>query len=101
MKTTIKTPAQLGRMIKERRIQLRKDQASIAKKASISRTWLVEVEHGAPGASVGVILRILNALKLSAIVETPESEKTPSLGTSSLPRVDVNQVLDALRNSPK
>lgn len=101
MKATIKTPAQLGRMLKERRIQLRKDQASVAKKASISRAWLVEVERGAPGASIGVLLRVLGALKLSAVIETPESEEPPRVPRSLLPRVDVNQVLTTLRNPPR
>ena len=102
MKTLVKTPAQLGRMLKERRLQLRKDQASIAKKASISRAWLVVVESGAPGVSIGIILRLLNALKLSAVIETPETEEpSRARGISNLPNIDINQFLTTLRNPSK
>ena len=101
MKAQIKNPAQLGRLLKERRLQLGKDQASIAKKASISRAWLVEVEQGTPGVSIGIVLRLLNALKISAVIETPQTEEATVPRLTSVPHVDVNQFLSTLRNISK
>ena len=46
----IRTAADLGAFIRERRTRLGMDQIDLAKKAGTSRKWIVEVERGKPGA---------------------------------------------------
>src|SRR5260370_8563018 len=42
----VRTPADLGAIIRERRRQLKLDQAAFAKRISVSRQWVIEIEHG-------------------------------------------------------
>src|SRR5712692_3562210 len=58
----IRTAADLGAFIRERRTKLGMDQIALTKKAGTSRKWLVEVEQGKPRAEIGLILRTLKAL---------------------------------------
>ena len=63
----IRTATDLGAFIRERRTALGMDQVSLAKKAGTSRKWRVEVEQGKPGAEIGLILRTLKSLEISAL----------------------------------
>ena len=58
----IRTPIDLGALIRDRRRRLRLDQKSLAEKVGVSRQWIVEVEKGKPRAEVSLILRTLDAL---------------------------------------
>ncbi|MGH7812402.1 MAG: helix-turn-helix domain-containing protein [Candidatus Binataceae bacterium] len=58
----VRTPSDLGAIIRERRRKLGLDQLSLAGKAGTSRKWLVEVEQGKLRAEVGLILRTLKTL---------------------------------------
>ncbi len=94
----IRTAADLGAFIRERRTQLGMDQISLAKKAGTSRKWLVEVEQGKPRAEIGLILRTLKSLGVSVDLKAVSSHETPSINNSSAP--DINSVLDALKKRP-
>ena len=63
----IRTATDVGALIRERRTKLGMDQIELAKKAGTSRKWLVEVEQGKPGAEIGLILRTLKSLEISAL----------------------------------
>ena len=58
----IRTPADLGALIRDRRIKLALDQRSLAQKVGVSRQWIVEVEKGKPRAEIGLLLRTIDAL---------------------------------------
>lgn len=60
----IRTPSDLGAVIRERRQQLGLGQADLARNVGVSRQWLSGVENGRPGAELGLVLRTLNILKL-------------------------------------
>jgi HTH-type transcriptional regulator / antitoxin HipB len=60
----VQTPEDLGRAIRARRTELGLDQGSLARRAGVSRQWIVEVEHGKARAEVGLLLRTLSALRL-------------------------------------
>jgi HTH-type transcriptional regulator/antitoxin HipB len=93
----IRTPADLGALIHERRIKLGLDQVLLAKKAGTSRKWLIEVENGKPRGEIGLILRTLKTLGVALVTseiaaDAPHrTEKTPA------PSVDINQVIDSLK----
>lgn len=60
----VRTPADLGAVMRERRKQLKLDQATLAKRIGVSRAWVIEVEHGHPRAELALVLRTLDALGL-------------------------------------
>jgi HTH-type transcriptional regulator/antitoxin HipB len=91
----IRTAADLGAFIRERRTRLGMDQIALAKKAGTSRKWLVEVEQGKPGAEIGLILRTLKSLEIPIDLEADSSVATPPAGSAKAP--DINSVLDSLK----
>lgn len=94
----IKTPAQLGAAIKERRVGLGLDQASLAQRAGISRAWLLELEKGKPGFSIGLVFRILQALDMSIYLSPLEiTSKQKSIGSKTATAVNLNSLLNSLR----
>src|SRR5271166_4784696 len=94
----IRTAADLGAFIRERRTKLGMDQIALTKKAGTSRKWLVEVEQGKPRAEIGLILRTLKSLGVSVDLKADSSHETPSISNASTP--DINSVLDALKKRP-
>jgi|SRR5215831_13355384 len=97
--TEVRTPAQLGSFVKTRRLELGFDQASLAHRAGISRVWLIEIEKGAPGVSLAVILRVLAALKASLSVSTKARPSRPASGPSTGPPVDLNNLIENIKRS--
>src|ERR1700733_14435455 len=74
----IRTAADLGAFIRERRNKLGMDQIDLAKKAGTSRKWLVEAGGGEPGTHIRLLLRTLKSLEISIDVEADSSVETPS-----------------------
>jgi HTH-type transcriptional regulator/antitoxin HipB len=60
----VRTPSDLGLLIRERRKKLGLDQAELAKKVGVSRLWVIEFERGKPRAEIGLVMRTLLALDL-------------------------------------
>ena len=60
----VRTPADLGAIIRERRRQLKLDQAAFAKRIGVSRQWVIEIEHGHARAELALVLRALDALNI-------------------------------------
>lgn len=60
----IRTPSELGAIIKSTRKRLGMDQTELAQKIGVSRWWLVEIEKGKPRAELGLVLRTLAALDI-------------------------------------
>jgi HTH-type transcriptional regulator/antitoxin HipB len=60
----VRTAADLGAVIRDRRKQLKLDQAGFAKRIGVSRQWVIEIEHGHPRAELSLVLRALDALDL-------------------------------------
>lgn len=60
----IRTPADLGAVIRDRRKQRKLDQAGLAKLIGVSRPWVIEIEHGHPRAELALVLRALDALDI-------------------------------------
>ena len=66
----IRTPADLGAAIRERRRTLNLSQGELAKRAGVGRQWLVAVEHGKPGAELAMVLRVLDAISMPLMTGT-------------------------------
>ncbi|MGP9819752.1 helix-turn-helix domain-containing protein [Salinarimonas sp. NSM] len=65
MNVPLRTPADVGALIRARRRAAGLDQATLAARVGVSRLWLGEVERGKPGASLGLVLRVLAALDVA------------------------------------
>ncbi|MCA9611014.1 MAG: helix-turn-helix transcriptional regulator [Myxococcales bacterium] len=63
------TPADLGALIRERRVALGLSQLELARRAGVSRQWIVGVEAGKDRAEVGRLFRVLNTLDLAVRVD--------------------------------
>jgi y4mF family transcriptional regulator len=60
----IRTPTDLGAVIRDRRRELKLDQATLAKRIGVSRQWVIEIEHGHPRAELALVLRAIDVLDI-------------------------------------
>lgn len=93
----IRTPADLGTLIRNTRKKLRLDQSTLAKQIGVSRLWLVEIEKGKPRAEMGLVLRALDALRISLNATTSET-RSPKPADST---VDIDRIIAAARHPRK
>lgn len=75
----IRTPTDLGAVIRDRRKQLGLGQAALAEKIGVSCQWVVGIERGHSRAELGLVLRTLDVLGIR--LETRDNDvaaKSPS-----------------------
>ena len=75
----LKTPADLGNVIRQRRKALGWDQARLAQETGVSRQWIIDIEKGKPRAELQLVLRTLNVLGIdldASVRVTPSPTKT-------------------------
>jgi HTH-type transcriptional regulator/antitoxin HipB len=89
----IRTPAELGTLIRNARQKLGLDQASLSKKIGVSRLWLNEIEKGKPRAEIGLVLRTLDALGITLTVSTPDKKTTPKADDT----IDIDKIIARAR----
>ena len=85
----IRTPADLGAVIRDRRKRLKLDQSSLAKQIGVSRQWVIDIEHGHPRAELALVLRALEAL---GIPVDAGGQQTTSRGPARS-GVDINAIV--------
>lgn len=88
----IRSPSELGALIRDRRRQLGLEQSTLAEKVGVSRQWIIEIEKGKPRAAIGLILRTLNAL---GILLT--AQKEPARKGKPASEVDLDALIEAAR----
>ena len=91
----IRTPADLGALIRDRRTKLALDQRSLAEKVGVSRQWIVEVEKGKPRAEIGLLLRTVDALGIHLTTEEEAKKR------HTAPPVDIDSIVAAARGEKK
>jgi transcriptional regulator with XRE-family HTH domain len=69
---TVNSIKDLSALVRGRRRDLGLSQAELAAKANVSRQWISAFELGRPGSELGLILRLLEALKLRLSVDPVE-----------------------------
>ena len=98
----IRTPTDLGALIRDHRNSLGLDQKSLAQKVGVSRQWIVEVEQGKPRAEIGLLLRTISALGIALDAETGSKEpKDKSTSHSVDAHVDIDSIVDSARRKRK
>lgn len=88
----IRTPADLGAVIRERRKQLGLDQAELATRTGVSRQWVIGIERGRARAELGLALRALDALGLRL-----NSATEPAPSSQTLVGPDIDAIVAAAR----
>lgn len=96
--TPLRTPADLGALIKDRRRAHGLDQADLAALIGVSRLWVNQIERGKPGASLGLVLRALAALgvELSGSTRDKTVEKQQS-AIAPIITPDINAIVAGAR----
>jgi HTH-type transcriptional regulator / antitoxin HipB len=89
----LRTPSDIGVLIRARRRELGLDQAELAEIAGVSRLWINQVEGGKPGAGLGLVLRTLASLG----VELSESGAFPNIDAPSVVTPDINAIIENAR----
>jgi HTH-type transcriptional regulator / antitoxin HipB len=92
----LRTPADVGAAIRDRRRQLGLDQATLAKRIGVSRQWIVGIEHGRVRAELGLVLRALDALGIRLNAGTGESRHH-----TVPPSIDIDTIVASARRSER
>jgi len=92
----IRTPADLGAAIRDRRRRRGLDQQELARKIDVSRQWVVEMEKGKPRAEVGLVLRALGALGIALSLAPAESCGAGQTGRGA---ADIDRIVDEARET--
>lgn len=92
----IRTPADLGAVIRDHRRQLGLDQATLAKRIGVSRQWVIAIERGRSRAELGLVLRALEALGLRLDTGGGETRKP-----APTPKVDIDAIVSSARKSKR
>lgn len=93
----IRTPADLGAVIRDRRKQFALDQATLAKRIGVSRRWVIGIERGRARAELGLVLRALDALDIN--LQADMTTRKP--GRSPVPGVDLDAIITSAKKSKR
>ena len=91
----IRTPLDLGLVIRQQRRQLGLNQTDLASRVGVGRQWIVAIEHGKARAELGLVLRTLAALDLTLAVDG--GSDAPMRKDSSVAPIDIDAVVDAAK----
>jgi HTH-type transcriptional regulator / antitoxin HipB len=92
----VRTPADLGAVIRDRRKQLKLDQAAFAKRIGVSRQWVIEMERGHARAELALVLRALDALSIRLDAITMDQAGAHLRGSGA---VDVDAIVRKAKKS--
>lgn len=91
----VRTPSDLGALIRDRRKQLMLRQQELAERIGVSRQWLIDVEKGKPRAEIGLLLRALDVLGVAlGTVSDPVSASAAKARSAS---IDLNAIVAKAR----
>ncbi len=87
----LRTPTDIGLLIRERRKALSLDQAELARRVGVSRQWIIGMEKGKGRADLSLVLRTLGALGVVLRSDEPSSTDLPT--SSADPMASVEDIL--------
>jgi y4mF family transcriptional regulator len=91
----IRTPKELGAVIRDKRKRLGLDQSTLANRIGVSRQWVIEIEHGHARAELGLVLRALDALNIRFDASSEGTDSRSSAKSSA----DINAILAKAKKS--
>lgn len=81
----IKTPKEIGMLVRDRRKAHGWTQDALAQRLGVSRLWVVQLEQGKSTAQIGLVLRALNELDVPMQVDiTPKDPATRTAGSGGI-----------------
>jgi HTH-type transcriptional regulator / antitoxin HipB len=83
----LRTPADLGALIRDRRHRAGLDQATLAERVGVSRQWIIAVERGKPTAPMVLVLRTLDVLGVRLVADgsgPPRGKAGPRIENADL-----------------
>ncbi|HBJ87876.1 MAG TPA: transcriptional regulator [Verrucomicrobiales bacterium] len=87
----IKTPKEIGLLVRDRRKARRWTQDALAQRLGVSRLWVVQLEQGKSTAQIGLVLRALNELDVPMQVDiTP---KDPAARVAASGGIDLDNII--------
>ncbi len=95
MKLTLRSPADIGALIRDRRKALGIDQSALAEQIGVGRIWVNQVEKGKPGAKLGLVLRALAAVGVELSATTGDAPDDAIAEPIATP--DINAVIQAAK----
>lgn len=90
----IRSPLEIGLIIRERRKKLGINQAELARQIGVGRQWIIAVERGKSRAELGLVLRALSALELTLEIKGRE---TLPVRQAKIPVFDIDAIVNAAR----
>lgn len=93
----IRSAADIGAIIRDRRHKLRLDQRALAKRVGVSRQWIVDIEKGKPRAGIELVLRTLGALGISLTASRQAAARTKA----AAPVIDLDAIIDSARRTKR
>ena len=98
----IRTPKDLGLLIRDQRKTRGWTQDVLAKRLDVSRLWIVQLEQGKATAQIGLVMRTLNELdvpmQVDVLSKAPMSSdaatrSTPKRKQSTQPVIDLDRII--------
>lgn len=71
----IRTPRDIGLLIKEGRARSGLSQAALAEKINSTQTWISWIENGKPTAEIGLVLQTLGVLGVTMDFQLPSDDR--------------------------
>lgn len=96
----IRTPLDLGLIIRDRRRKLGLSQSQLAEKAGVGRQWLVAVERGKARVEIGLVLRTLAALDLTLSADGNGPDRKAA-DAGEIPSTSIDDVVSVHRKDAR
>ncbi|MBL9116828.1 MAG: helix-turn-helix transcriptional regulator [Verrucomicrobiaceae bacterium] len=94
----LRTPVDIGYLIRDQRKSRGWTQADLAARLGVSRLWVVQLEQGKDTAQIGLVMRVFNELGLPlqvAIGDTVLNDKP----ANAVDQIDLNQFMNRFKDS--
>ena len=93
----VRTPTELGALIRDYRRRHNLNQKSLAESVGVSRQWIVEIEKGKPRAEIALVLRTIDALGIALTAGETGKERRQS----AQPPLNIDSIVSAARTKRK
>lgn len=89
----VRTPMEIGLLIRDRRRQLRLSQTELAERVGVGRQWIIAIEQGKARAELGLVLRTLAGLELRLSIDGGDAVRFPG----PTPAIDLDAVVEGAK----
>jgi len=98
----LRTPKDIGALIRQRRADLALDQKTLAERVGVSRQWVIEIERGKARAELALVLRTLDVLGVRLSTGSERVHRAPAATRRTSPEArdaapDIDAVVNAAR----